>query len=133
MQITQTETGWRVPVPDALVVRCIVDYAFTIDMQSQNATLSVRIGTDFTLQVGETAKVLSVHDTLSLGEALIMFNKRLLHLTANKNGDLELDFSDQIKIKVKPDQQSEAWDLTFSNGAKIVCVPGGKLAIWDPI
>lgn len=45
-------------------------------------------------------------------------------------GSLVLHFDGGTLLTVEPDQEYEAWTSTGPSGEKLVCLPGGGLAIW---
>lgn len=49
-----------------------------------------------------------------------------------KAGTLRIVFSNGAIIAVPPDEDYEAWNVSGPNGALVVSMPGGELAIWSP-
>ena len=45
-------------------------------------------------------------------------------------GSLVLHFDDGTLLTIEPDQEYEAWTAAGPSGEKLVCLPGGGLAIW---
>ena len=45
-------------------------------------------------------------------------------------GRLVLHFDDGTVLTIEPDQEYEAWTAAGPSGEKLVCLPGGGLAIW---
>jgi hypothetical protein len=60
----------------------------------------------------------------------------LLHQTVEaavaSDGELTLRFTDGTVLTVPPHGQYEAWQLRDEAGLLVVCMPGGRLAIWLP-
>ena len=128
--ILDLDESWLIKPSNAMVTRCIVDHAFTIDIQDSAYMITIRMGTQFVLAVNGNHKLISTDDVKAIGDALVVFNKRLNRGVAYSNGALDLEFSDNISIEVKPDEQYEAWELSVDDGTKLVSVPGGSLTIW---
>lgn len=51
---------------------------------------------------------------------------------AHDSGTLVLTFANAASLQVEPDTHYEAWTFAGPKGAKVVCMPGGELAIWSP-
>jgi hypothetical protein len=41
-------------------------------------------------------------------------------------------FSEGYELIVPADGDYEAWDISSHNGLKLVCMPGGGIAVWLP-
>jgi hypothetical protein len=50
-----------------------------------------------------------------------------------ESGALDIEFEGKAGIAVPPHPTYEAWTIAGSRGLKIVCTPGGKLAVWSPV
>lgn len=46
-------------------------------------------------------------------------------------GALRIGFVGGTRLDVPPDDAYDAWNVSGSNGALVVCTPGGELAIWS--
>lgn len=53
-------------------------------------------------------------------------------LCVSDDGDLSVTFNDTSQLSVKASENYEAWSLSGPRGELVVCMPGGKLAIWGP-
>lgn len=51
-------------------------------------------------------------------------------IKAYKTGTLEINFEDGSYLKAEPQESYEAWQILTKVGNRIVCMPGGELAIW---
>jgi hypothetical protein len=49
---------------------------------------------------------------------------------ADTTGALDVTFSGGGHLRVEPDPAYEAWNVSGPNGALVVSMPGGELAIW---
>jgi len=45
---------------------------------------------------------------------------------------LRLIFEDDVQLTVPASDRYESWDLIREDGSRVICVPGGELAIWEP-
>jgi hypothetical protein len=51
--------------------------------------------------------------------------------TVTEDGLLRIVFVGGAELIAPPDPQYESWDAVGPAGQRIVCMPGGELAIWD--
>ncbi|WP_433471318.1 DUF6188 family protein [Saccharomonospora azurea] len=66
------------------------------------------------------------------GEALSELNDlRVTASIAEESGQLRVTFEDGTTLWVHPDDEFESWTLAGPNASKIVCMPGGELAVWS--
>ena len=84
---------------------------------------------------------LSIETPPSLAPALRLLWKPVASIKITKTGPLEIFFSDQGKISIQPSDEYEAWHIEGGyglhgdqglTGLRIICMPGGELAIWLP-
>lgn len=68
-------------------------------------------------------------DTLLPG--LRLFNRRVASAIAYKNGQLRVLFEDGAAIRSLANEAYEAWQFQGVGGLRIVCMPGGELAVWS--
>lgn len=61
-----------------------------------------------------------------------LVGKTITALRVSKVGDLSVLFDDASELSVKAAAEYEAWQLSGPRGEMVVCMPGGKLAIWGP-
>ncbi|HLU28746.1 MAG TPA: DUF6188 family protein [Glycomyces sp.] len=54
-----------------------------------------------------------------------------LRASAVEDGSLRLTFTSGAELIAPPDPDYESWGLTGPAGQRLVCMPGGELAIWD--
>ncbi|MFI5866458.1 DUF6188 family protein [Streptomyces sp. NPDC051546] len=62
---------------------------------------------------------------------------RLLHATISgaertDGGTLLVALDNGLELDVPPHDDYEAWELSFTDGRKVVCMPGGESATWGP-
>jgi hypothetical protein len=56
---------------------------------------------------------------------------RLRGILVSASGDLAIQF-EHAQLSCRASSDYEAWELSGPVGEKIVCTPGGELAIWGP-
>jgi hypothetical protein len=52
--------------------------------------------------------------------------------TTDEAGALHVVFEGGARLTVEPDSAYEAWSVSGPDGALVVSMPGGELAIWKP-
>jgi hypothetical protein len=48
------------------------------------------------------------------------------------DGYLSVDFDNDLRLRVEPDEHYESWQISSDDDLLIVCTPGGELTIWYP-
>jgi Family of unknown function (DUF6188) len=95
----------------------------------------IRVENDFVLTVrGIQSPISPENDSAdSTTERLQpLASETVTSAVAHDNGILVLTFANAATLQVEPDAQYEAWTFAGPKGAKVVCMPGGELAIWSP-
>lgn len=134
-RLTEEHDRYTINVVGEAVNRCIVDYAFTLDIGEPEDGLSVRIGCPFSFRSGaDSCQLDAERNPAGLGPVLSVVHKAVAHLTISKDGNLAISMTDGSRVAVCPDPDYEAWSIAANVGLKglnVVCLPGGGLAIWD--
>lgn len=108
------------------------DFGYTVSL-TLSGGYEIRIETPF-----------SLHDSdgdhqISPGADPDVNSRRLESLTgqtittsvAEDSGALRVDFTHGARLRIEPDSGFEAWTVAGPNGMKVVCLPGGELAVWS--
>ncbi len=122
------ETGdyFEFPVEGDTVSRLAIDYAFTIFLQDTHLTVVVE--QEFAYSSGSTSGILRAPDRLT--PVLELIHKPVRSLRAFKNGRLTFAAAPDITMTVEPDANYESWHVNGDFNLLIVCMLGGKLAVW---
>lgn len=126
---------WILPIAGRAVRRCCLDHAFGIELRATDcADATIRIGGEFAFREsdGRGWRLRPEDDASLLGPALRMFGLTVDHAEAYKDGTLEVAFADGSDLRVAPDPAVEAWEFAGERGVRIVSLPGGDLAVWQP-
>ena len=124
---------WVLPFEGFPVNRCIVDYAFSICLLPKDGEVVIRIGSKFMIIDNGNQSILLPTNPDQLGPAFAVLGKKVSSATVDPRGKLEISFSNSIQIIVDPDPSYEAWTLAGPRGLKLVSIPGGDVAIWQPL
>ncbi|MGH3544676.1 MAG: DUF6188 family protein [Mycobacteriales bacterium] len=80
-------------------------------------------GGDFELSPGESnAEAKYLHS---------LVGQKVTSATAEKSGALKIALDNGSYLRVEPDETYEAWTVAGPSGLKVVCMPGGELAVWS--
>lgn len=79
-----------------------------------------------------TEAVVSINDLKTIPDLLQLINMPILQISAFKTGDLEIQLDEGICLFVTYSEEIEAWELHSSAGKRVVSMPGGQLAVWNP-
>lgn len=111
------------------VVRCMVDYAFSIHTEGG---IVLRVENEFIYKSasGLSQRLNPAGDPSQLGPALSIARSSVTAGFADDRGNLHVDFADGSTVEVSPDEQYEAWTLNGPEGLLLVSCPGGGLTTW---
>jgi hypothetical protein len=111
-----------------------VDHALVVEWHDRGP-YELRIEGQFTWStIGQAVQVLDPETDLTQIERAVRLDGRALQrLTAQRDGRLDLGLADGSSVIVLLDDRFEAWSLVGPHGLRIVCLPGGELAIWKPL
>ncbi len=110
--IVESPAGYELPLGGMAIIDSRKDEALTLTLAAAGRTATVRIESSFSGGATLGAKISRAH--------------------ADRNGGLELSFSNGEKILVPADAQYEAWEVSSDDGMRAVSVPGNGVAIWQP-
>ena len=132
-RLIEHKNYWVIPLQGKRVTRCFLDNVFGIEFVDRDGETTIRIEGTFRLNGIDREYKLSTEQPATLGPALSLFHKRVHSSRADKEGRLYVEFSDGSSLSVEADAEYEAWEIVGSGGLRIVCAPGGRLAIWQPV
>jgi hypothetical protein len=113
------------------VTQCVVDLAFTLELQMEKRRAALRIEGPFEFsRHGKTFHLDPEKDPAGLGPALQLSRGGVVKSVIGDNGLLELTFEDGGIVRVASDPEYEAWTLTFGGGPLVVSGPGGSLSLF---
>jgi Family of unknown function (DUF6188) len=129
--ITESADGYDVDLKGHKVMQCVVDFAFTLELERMGQRTTVRVEGPFVLSQGdETHELDAEARPRELGPALELSRTSVRSGVVHKTGGLELTFDDGAVLRVPSEPKYEAWTLTVTDGPMIICGPGGKLTFF---
>ena len=120
------------PLEGRQITQLRFDFAFGMEISDECGQFSIRINTAFTLTSPMGSTDYDPEQIHTCGQALRLFNARVTSAKAYNSGRLEITLSDGMFLRVDSNPQFEAWEAVGSDGMRVVSVPGGELAIWQP-
>lgn len=118
------------------MVGCAVDdvqlgYSAKLHISNGKFFVKVDVGYCVANYNGKDIKI-DPEDMDSKKNLLSFYKSVISSFSINQRGDLEIQFNGgSQKISNPSADKFEAWELNSLDGIKVVCMPGGKLAIWD--
>jgi hypothetical protein len=132
MKLREENDSWMLSIKGREVTRCLVDYAFSIELWIPDDPISIRINRPFLFKTrDQTYKISPAEEPIRLGPVLSIVHKTIQAVIAHKDGSLSVEISDEIKLDVSADVHYEAWEINGREGMRIVSLPGGGLSIWS--
>jgi len=124
--------GWRLPLEQQAVSRCVLDHAFALEFHEAEEKVILRIEGVFLIRDNGGSHELTAAMPAGLGPALELFGKVVRLATASQEGRLKVAFEDDRILSVEPDDHYEAWEMSGPRGMRTVCTPGGAISVWQP-
>jgi hypothetical protein len=121
-----------IPLSGRPVSRCYVDFGFGLLFFEDGPKTEIRIEGKMKLRSKTGEDESQAGDWLTLPPFLGLFGQSVAKAFALKDGTLEIQFVSGSRLVVEPDEKFEPWELAGDDGLKIVSLPGGELALWQP-
>ena len=113
LQSVQVEFTVRMKISDVYFI--VIESPLRLDIHEDSFSLSPEEQRDEALQALRPLVGLTIEDA-----------------TADTAGTLHVLFEGGARLTVEPDPAYEAWSVSGPDGALVVSMPGGELAIWKP-
>jgi hypothetical protein len=124
--------SWPVPLVGYQVNRCLVDYALTLDLnKDDHDNVSIRLEGEFVFSTEDHRFSLSSEDPTRLGPVFAVLHQTIASATAHSSGRLVVAFVNGDTLVADQHPDYENWEVVGDHGLRIVCLPGGSLAVWE--
>ncbi|MHB0998638.1 MAG: DUF6188 family protein [Armatimonadota bacterium] len=131
-ELIENPDSWIIPLHDYKVVQICIGNVLQIHLVHNDSSSVISINDNFDMQIKHNYCSYSVESAPELiGPITKLLHKTIRSITAFKDGRLSIVTDDGISLSVFPEVNYESWEISISNGIRIVCMPGGSLAIWD--
>jgi hypothetical protein len=120
----------RLDIEGSTVIKICFDQALTILTSSHH---ELRIETDSSIEVSKNGLVSFDPENSGLvaDKLLQLLSAEILDAQATDSGWLRLLFEGDVSLVTGPHGDYEAWEIVGAGGKRVVCMPGGELAIWQ--
>jgi hypothetical protein len=132
INIIKSQNNWGILIGGLEIRRLCLDFSLILELWEQDNVLTIRIESPFTLSGATGNYNVDPQKVESIGPALQLLFKTASTLQILENGTLEMVLTDSSCVRVKSETDFEAWEVNSDKGLKIVCMPGGDIAIWQP-
>jgi hypothetical protein len=66
-----------------------------------------------------------------LGADVLALVGQTVRTATTTGGALHVEFAGGLRIEVPADRRYEAWQLVGPDAYRVICIPGGDLAVWS--
>lgn len=123
---------WLLPYRGMRVDQIRVSYQLMLmlDGGAEITVEALALLTNGSASTRNTQPVELVPERQDVAAALPLFGSRVVSSVAFKSGALRVAFDSGLHLNVEPDPKYEAWGVSGPAGLRLVCMPGGGLAVW---
>jgi hypothetical protein len=122
---------WLLELEETQITRLMFDAAFILQLVDGERGTEVRIETPFVVFRGNVEYSCDPSHPPSLVPVLDFFLKTVQEIRVYKTGELRLNISPDIIIRVFPHDTYEAWNITSNHWLGATAMPGGSVAFWQ--
>lgn len=131
-QLIEHDDYWTIPLVGKPVCRFQMDFQLTLEFfEPEDEKTIVWISGEFKLEMDGEKHALSAENREKIGPVFSLFRKTVNSALAHKDGVLEITFREGARLTVGPDPNYESWGVTGVRWLRVVCMPGGDLAVWS--
>lgn len=109
----------------------------SMELVQQSPVLVLRAGNAFEVQIESSVRIWAPSQPAHSYQVGEIPEEAGCHLTgkvreaqATDSGVLRLDFESGWSAEAAADPDYEAWNVAGTGGLRVVCMPGGELAVW---
>jgi len=132
-EMPEVEGEIAIPVAGRVVSRCYCDSAFGIQFFEDGPEATIRIEGRFLLRQASGELELRGASPSDVGKAMIVMGQMVERAIASNAGELTIEFSGGMQLRVPADPHYEPWGFASADGMKVISTPGGGLAAWGPV
>jgi hypothetical protein len=119
-----------------VVTRVLLDYSITLqiaDLDRPTVEFKLEGPFDDTAIDGTTLAVQPEDLGVRAVEVAALRGAVVGEINVSPAGVLTLAFEDGRRIEAAPDSGLETWSFVSDDGGRVICMPGGQIAIWDAV
>jgi hypothetical protein len=132
-ELVELEDRWLLPYRGMQVTQIRVSHQLTLvlDGGAQVDLEAEAVLSEGSLRASDVVTSRLAPERQEVAPALALFGATLLSSVAFKSGTLRLVFDSGMRLNVKPDAGYEAWSVHGPESLRLVCQPGGGVAVWQ--
>lgn len=126
---------WALELWDGVVTECSVGHEVGLQVHTAGGYLTITLGSAFAIRVDGADDVILDPETdypRDLAPVLDLLHAPVNRVEALVDGQLVVRRGEDRTLRVHPHPQYEAWGVTGPDGLRLVCMPGGTVAVWSP-
>jgi Family of unknown function (DUF6188) len=132
-ELVEQPDRWTLDMTGAVVTQCRFDHAVTLLVDLSPGSVELRIEQPMEFERADGTLGVPLQGTAAqMAPALELLQQEPTSLEAYKDGRLRVHFAGGGRLAVEADPDYEVWTLTGPGGLRLVCLPGGDLAVWTP-
>ena len=133
MELKEDETGWYLALSEGSVQLIQIDFRLGLLFREASSADGAR------LDIGEPCYLkgpggrvpLTPGETSTHAPILPFFNAKVIGIAIQETGHLKVEFTGNRFLEIDPNDRYEAWELGCSIGFKLICSPGGSVAVFE--
>ncbi len=125
---------WVLELGDAVVTECSVGHEVALQVHGPAGYVTITFGSAFAIHT-DGAEVLLDPETdrpRDLAPVLDLLHAPVNRVEALVDGRLVVRLGCDRSVRAHPHARYEAWGVTGPDGLRLVCMPGGEVAVWSP-
>jgi Family of unknown function (DUF6188) len=134
MKVTVREDRWSLAVDNARVHRIAFDWAVVLSIgPPPGPTFDIRIEQPCILLMPDGSETLLIPDgdPVRLAPLLALVRRSAIRVDAFRDGHLELQLADGYLLSVPAAEDYEPWEISGSDGSRLISTPGGGVTTWE--
>lgn len=130
MKLLESDRKWVLTANEGRVTRIQIDFRVGIDLSDEEGILSIKIETPFNILMNGVDNRIEPGECSTLAPILCVFNASIEEIVILKSGELSIIFNNALSLNVVPDDEYEAWQISFPGRFLLVCSPGGNVSVF---
>jgi hypothetical protein len=118
---------------DRNISRVLIDFSVTLQFADDGPAAELKLECSFAITTSAGSQTIEPERMVEGAQMVVgLFGARVLSVRVDQGSELVVDLSDERRLRAWPDAQYESWSYTSEDGSRVICMPGGQVAIWSP-
>jgi hypothetical protein len=115
------------------ISRVLIDFSVTLQFADDGPAAELKLECSFAITTIAGSQTIEPERIVEGARAVVgLFGARVLAVRVDQGSELVVDLSDERRLRAWPDAHYESWSFTSEDGSRVICMPGGQLANWNP-